>query len=111
MSMVHAAMASNFWAAEEDFLVQFHNMERDAAAETVTGLWRRLPRGWRARNFLSIRTDPDMRLSLKKINLPELIRPLAIPCDGDLVSMQSAFYLDRAAIAAAVSSVAVLFDN
>jgi hypothetical protein len=45
MNMVHAAMASNFWAAVEDCLVQFHNMERDAAAETVTGLWCRLPRG------------------------------------------------------------------
>jgi hypothetical protein len=43
--MVRATMASNFWAAVEDCLVQFHQMERDAAAETVTSLWRRLPRG------------------------------------------------------------------
>jgi hypothetical protein len=45
MSMVQAGAASNFWAAVEDCLVQFHNLERDAAAEKVTSLWRRLPRG------------------------------------------------------------------
>ena len=45
MSMVQAGVASNFWAAVEDCLVEFHNLERDAAAEIVTRLWRRLPKG------------------------------------------------------------------
>ena len=43
--MVQASIASHFWAAVEDCLVQFHDFERDRAAETVTGLWRQLPKG------------------------------------------------------------------
>jgi len=43
--MVQAGIASNFWAAVEDCLVTFHHCERKAAAEKVTGLWRRLPKG------------------------------------------------------------------
>jgi hypothetical protein len=42
--MVQAGAATSFWAAVEDCLVQFHNMERDTAAQKVTGLWRRLPK-------------------------------------------------------------------
>ena len=44
MSMVQAGVASNFWATVEDCLVQFHHLEREAAAEKVTALWRRLPK-------------------------------------------------------------------
>lgn len=54
MNMVQAAMASSFWAAVEDCLVQFHAFERDQAAEMVTGLWRRLSRT----------TSPDAEPSL-----------------------------------------------
>ena len=43
--MVQAGLASNFWTAVEDCLLTFHDFERDAAADTVTGLRRRLPKG------------------------------------------------------------------
>jgi hypothetical protein len=43
--MVQAGVASNFWAAVQDCLVQFHNLQSDAAAGKVTSLWRRLPKG------------------------------------------------------------------
>jgi hypothetical protein len=42
--MVLAGNASSFWAAVEDCLVEFHELERDTAAEKVTGLWRRIPK-------------------------------------------------------------------
>jgi hypothetical protein len=41
--MVTAAVASHFWAAVEDCLVTFHQVNRREAAEKVTSLWRRLP--------------------------------------------------------------------
>ncbi|MBV9039255.1 MAG: hypothetical protein JO182_32525 [Acidobacteriaceae bacterium] len=41
--MVSAITAAHFWAAVEDCLVQFHQMERSQAAMKVTELWRRLP--------------------------------------------------------------------
>jgi hypothetical protein len=43
--MVQAALATSFWAAVEDCLVTFHHLERDAAAEKVSGLRRKLPKG------------------------------------------------------------------
>ena len=43
--MVSANTAGHFWAAVEDCLVQFHDMERGQAATKVTELWRRLPAG------------------------------------------------------------------
>jgi hypothetical protein len=43
--MVQASTASHFWAAVEDCLVNFHRLERGAAAEKVTTLWRQLPKG------------------------------------------------------------------
>lgn len=43
--MVQASIASHFWTAVEDCLVEFHNFERGRAAETVTTLWRQLPKG------------------------------------------------------------------
>ncbi len=43
--MVQTGLASNFWTAVEDCLVTCHHFERDAAADTVTGLRRRLPEG------------------------------------------------------------------
>lgn len=42
-------LASNFWAAVEDCLVQVHGFERDTAAKEVTSLRRRLAQD----------TDPD----------------------------------------------------
>ena len=43
--MVQAALASSFWTAVEDCLVSFHHFERDVAAEKVTGLRLKLPKG------------------------------------------------------------------
>ncbi len=43
--MVQVALAASFWAAVEDCLVTFHHFERYAAAERVTGLRSRLPKG------------------------------------------------------------------
>jgi hypothetical protein len=40
--MVESKSATQFWAAVEDCLVQFHRFSRGLAAEKVTDLWRRL---------------------------------------------------------------------
>lgn len=40
--MVTPRMAAEFWAAVEECLVQFHNLQRCDAASRVTSLWKRL---------------------------------------------------------------------
>lgn len=41
--MMTAAVVPHFWAAVEDCLVTFHQLQPCDAAEKVTSLWRRLP--------------------------------------------------------------------
>lgn len=41
--MVTVEMASRFWGAVEDCLVEFHDLSRSDAAVLVTNLWRSLP--------------------------------------------------------------------
>jgi hypothetical protein len=41
--MITAAIAPHFWAAVEDCLVTFHQLNPSDAAEKVMSLWRRLP--------------------------------------------------------------------
>jgi hypothetical protein len=41
--MVQASSASRFWSAVQDCLVEFHQFDRERAAENVTAAWRRIP--------------------------------------------------------------------
>jgi hypothetical protein len=51
--MVQASTASHFWSAVEDCLVNFHQFDRDKAAEKVIATWRRLPAGPETKCFES----------------------------------------------------------